>query len=195
MRGSVRVLGAAVALVMVAAACSNTTSSGGNNSSGTGTSGGTFSFVNGEPTHLIPQNDYESAGTQVNQAVFTRLVDFDPTTLKPVPAQAESIDLSDDGLTYTITIKPDWTFHNGEPVTAQSYVDAWNYAAYGPNGYILNFFFDKIEGYADLNPSQGDPKASELSGLKVVDDTTFTVTLSDPSSQFEYTLGFDAFDP
>jgi peptide/nickel transport system substrate-binding protein/oligopeptide transport system substrate-binding protein len=115
--------------------------------------------------------------------------------LKPVPAQAESIDLSDDGLTYTITIKPGWTFHNGEPVTAQSYVDAWNYTAYGPNGYILNFFFDKIDGYDAMNPSSGDPTATKLSGLKVVDDTTFTVKLSAPSSQFEYTLGFDAFDP
>jgi oligopeptide transport system substrate-binding protein len=194
MRGSVRVLVGAVALALVAGACGSDTS-GGNDGGGTGTTGGTYSFVNCEPTHLIPQNDYESCGTQVNQALFTRLVDFDAETLQPIPAQAESIDVSDDGLTYTIKIKPDWTFHNGEPVTAKSYVDAWNYAAYGPNGYILNFFFDKIEGYDDLNPSEGDPKAKELSGLKVVDETTFTVTLTAPSSQFEYTLGFDAFDP
>jgi peptide/nickel transport system substrate-binding protein/oligopeptide transport system substrate-binding protein len=195
MKGSVRVLGATIALVLVAAACSNNSSGGTDNSGGTGASGGTYSWVNCEPKHLIPGNDYEACGTQVNQAVFTRLVDFDPNTLKPVPAQAESIDLSDDGLTYTITIKPGWTFHNGEPVTAQSYVDAWNYTAYGPNGYILNFFFDKIDGYDAMNPSSGDPTATKLSGLKVVDDTTFTVKLSAPSSQFEYTLGFDAFDP
>jgi peptide/nickel transport system substrate-binding protein/oligopeptide transport system substrate-binding protein len=195
MKGSVRVLGATIALVLVAAACSNNSSGGTDNSGGTGASGGTYSWVNCEPKHLIPGNDYEACGTQVNQAVFTRLVDFDPNTLKPVPAQAESIDLSGDGLTYTITIKPGWTFHNGEPVTAQSYVDAWNYTAYGPNGYILNFFFDKIDGYDAMNPSSGDPTATKLSGLKVVDDTTFTVKLSAPSSQFEYTLGFDAFDP
>ena len=80
-------------------------------------------------------------------------------------------------------------------MTAQSYVDAWNYAAYGPNAYILNFLFDKIEGYDALNPSTGTPKTKELSGLKVVSDTEFTVKLTDPFSQFEYTLGFDAFDP
>ena len=84
-------------------------------------------------------------------------MDFDPTTFKPVPAQADSIDVSSDGLTYTIKIKPGWTFHDGTPVTAQSYVDAWNYAAYGPNAYILNFFFDKIEGYDALNPSTRAP--------------------------------------
>ncbi len=91
MRGSVRVLVGAVALALVAGACGSDTS-GGDNGNVTGTSGGTYSYYNGEPTHLIPQNDYDSAGAQVFQALFTRLVDFDPTTLKPIPAQAESID-------------------------------------------------------------------------------------------------------
>jgi oligopeptide transport system substrate-binding protein len=193
MRGSIRVVVVGIALALVAAACSSNSSSGG--SATEGQQGGTFSFYNGEPNHLIPQNDYESAGTQAFQGLWTRLVDFDPTTFKPVPAQADSIDVSSDGLTYTIKIKPGWTFHDGTPVTAQSYVDAWNYTAYGPNGYILNFFFDKIEGYDALNPSSGTPKTKELSGLKVDSDTQFTVTLSKPFSQFEYTLGFDAFDP
>jgi oligopeptide transport system substrate-binding protein len=196
MRGSGRVVVAAIAVAMVAGACSSSSNGGGGGDGGTtGQTGGTYSFVNCEPTHLIPQNDYESCGTQVNQAVFTRLVDFDPNTLQPIPAQADSIDISDDGLTYTIKIKPDWTFHNGEPVTAESYVDAWNYGAYRPNGYILNFFFEPIEGYDALNPSQGDPSAKELSGLKVVDETTFTIKLTKPNSQFQYQLGFDAFDP
>jgi ABC-type oligopeptide transport system substrate-binding subunit len=193
MRGSIRVVVVGIALALVAAACSSNSSSGG--SATEGQQGGTFSFYNGEPNHLIPQNDYESAGTQAFQGLWTRLVDFDPTTFKPVPAQADSIDVSSDGLTYTIKIKPGWTFHDGTPVTAQSYVDAWNYAAYGPNGYILNFFFDKIEGYDALNPSSGTPKTKELAGLKVDSDTQFTVTLTKPFSQFEYTLGFDAFDP
>jgi len=193
MRGSLRVLVVGMAVTFVAAACSSNSSGGG--SAAPGQQGGSFTYANCEPTHLIPQNDYESCGTQAFQGLWTRLVDFDPTTYKPVPAQADSITASSDGLTYDIKIKPNWTFHNGEPVTAQSYVDAWNYAAYGPNAYILNFFFDKIEGYDALNPSSGTPKTKELSGLKVVSDTEFTVKLTAPFSQFEYTLGFDAFDP
>jgi ABC-type oligopeptide transport system substrate-binding subunit len=165
----------------------------GSSSAPPGVQGGTFSFVNAEPGTLIPGNNYDSAGSQVFEALFTRLVTFDFETGAPLPAQAESITLSDDGLTWTIVIKDGWTFHNGEPVTAQSYVDAWNYTAYGPNGYILNFFFDRIEGYDAMNVDK--PKTKELSGLKVVDDTTFTVTLTAPFSQFEITLGYDAFDP
>ena len=147
MRGFTRALVASVALVMIAAACSSNSSiGGGSSSSTTGTQGGTYSLVNCEPTTLIPHNDYESCGSQAFQGLWTRLVDFDASTLTPIPAQAESIDVSDDGLVYTIVIKSGWTFHNGEPVTAKSYADAWNYTAYGPNAYILNFFNKPFNG-------------------------------------------------
>jgi ABC-type oligopeptide transport system substrate-binding subunit len=114
----------------------------------------------------------------------------------PDPAQADSVTLSSDGLVYTIKIKSGWTFHNGEPVDAKSYVDAWNYAADCTNGYILNTFFQRIEGYDALNPSDcKNVTTKEMSGLSVVDDTTFTVTLLAPFSQFPTTLGFDAYNP
>jgi ABC-type oligopeptide transport system substrate-binding subunit len=194
MRGSSKVVVAALALVMVAAACgSDTTDEEGEPSGPIVVQGGTYSAWNCEPSSLIPHNNYEACGGQVFQAIFTRLVTYDFDTGAPIPAQAESITVSDDGLTYTIKIRSGWTFHDGEPVTAQSYVDAWNYTAYGPNGYILNFFFDRIEGYDAMNTKK--PTAEELSGLVVVDDTTFTVTLTAPFSQFENTLGFDAFNP
>lgn len=201
MRGSSKVVMAALALMLVAAACTSDTADEGAGETGeptgatgaTAAQGGTYSFVNCEPTTLIPHNNYEACGAQVFQGLFTRLVSYDFETGAPVMSQAESITLSDDGLTYTIKIQPGWTFHNGEPVTAQSYVDAWNYTAYGPNGYILNFFFDRIEGYDAMNEKQ--PTAEELTGLTVVDETTFTVTLTAPFSQFVNTLGFDAFNP
>ena len=197
MRGTTKALVGAVALVMVAAACSSNSSSGGGaTSAGAGTQGGTYSFANCEPTSLIPQNDYESCGSQVFEALFTQLMTYDFNTGAPIPAQAESVTPSSDGLVYTIKIKSGWTFHNGEPVNAQSYVDAWNYAADCTNGYILNTFFQRIEGYDALNPSDcKNVTTKEMSGLAVVDDTTFTVTLLAPFSQFPTTLGFDAYNP
>jgi oligopeptide transport system substrate-binding protein len=189
---------AAAAMAMFAVGCSSGGGGGqasASSSASAGTQGGTFSYANTEPTSLVPQNDYEAGGAQVFEVLFTRLMTYDFKTGLPIPAQAESVTPSADGLTYTIKIKDGWTFHDGEPVTAQSYVDAWNYTAYGPNGYILNFFFDRVEGYDALNPSKGKPTTKEMSGLAVVDDTTFTVTLTAPFSQFPAQLGFDAFDP
>jgi oligopeptide transport system substrate-binding protein len=63
-------------------------------------------------------------------------------------------------------------------------------------------FFSDIQGFSDVNPSPPDgsdkapaPKAKEMSGLKVVDDTTFTVTLNAPFSIFPTQLGYSAFMP
>ncbi|NTW41210.1 MAG: ABC transporter substrate-binding protein, partial [Cellulomonadaceae bacterium] len=97
--------------------------------------------------------------------------------------QAESIE-SDDATTWTITLKDGWTFHDGTPVTAQSYVDAWNTVAYGPNAFENSGQLANVVGYGDLNPAEGEPATTEMSGLTVVDDLTFTVELLGPDSQF-----------
>lgn len=195
MKGWARMLVVGVAVAIVATACSSNNSTSSNASAPSGTQGGTYSVQNCEPSHLIPHNDYESCGSQVFEVLWTRLMTFDDQGA-PIPDQAESVTPSSDGLIYTIKIKSGWTFHNGEPVTAQSYVDAWNFTADCTNGYILNSFFDKIVGYDDLNPSDcKNVKSTEMSGLAVQDDTTFTVTLQAPFSQFPATLGFDAYDP
>jgi oligopeptide transport system substrate-binding protein len=205
MKGKARFLVVVIALGMIAVACSSGGNEGdsggtGGTSSGSGSSGpavqgGSFSFANCEPNPgLNPLNDYESCGAQVFNVMWDRLMEYDPDTNAPVPFQAESV-TSDDNTLWTIKIKSGWTFHNGEPVTAQSYVDAWNWAALGSNGAILNFLFSRIDGYDDLNPSKGDAKTTEMSGLKAIDDTTFTVQLTSPFSQFPVQLGFDGFDP
>lgn len=54
--------------------------------------------------------------------VYERLVYF--VDGEPVPQLAESWTVSDDGLTYTFKIRPNTTFHNGEPCTAEDI--AWS---------------------------------------------------------------------
>ena len=155
-----------------------------------------------EPETLIPTNSSESEGNAVLEAMCTTLVQFDPETTEPYNAHAESVE-TEDRQTYTIKIKEGWTFHNGEPITAQSYVDSWNFAAYGPNAQQTSNFFASIEGYEEVAPADPDgeegpkeapePTAETLSGLEVVDDTTFTVRLSEPFAQFPLTIGYEAF--
>ena len=70
---------------------------------------------------------------------------------RPYEVAAKSITTTDNRV-WTITLKDGWTFHNGEKVTADSYINAWNAGAWGPNAHDGNSFFDKIVGYADLNP-------------------------------------------
>ncbi|MEO3742214.1 ABC transporter substrate-binding protein [Plantactinospora sp. B5E13] len=156
----------------------------------------------GEPQHLIPTNTNESSGNQVLSALFTPLVKYDAQN-KPYEVAAESV-TSGDNKVWTVKLKDGFTFHNGEKVTADSYINAWNYGAYGPNGQGNGYFFEKIEGYDALNPADPDgegpqkapePTAKTLTGLKKVDDLTFTVTLSKPYTEFKTILGYTAFYP
>jgi oligopeptide transport system substrate-binding protein len=156
-----------------------------------------------EPQHLVPTNTNDSSGAQVLRALFTPLVTFDAES-KPVELAAESI-TTEDHRVWTIKLKDGFTFHNGEKVTADSYINAWNYGAYKPNAQGNGYFFSRIAGYADLQSTDPDgaegpeqappPKAKTLSGLKKVDERTFTVTLSQSFTEFESMLGYNAFYP
>jgi oligopeptide transport system substrate-binding protein len=153
--------------------------------------GGELRVQIGEPRHLTSTNSGESEGSAVMRAIYTGLIDYG-ANYKITNVIADSIK-SDDNKTWTIKIKSGWKFHNGEPVDADAFIRAWNTAAYEPNAQGATAFFDRIDGYADL---QGDaPKAKEMSGLKKVDDTTFTVTLKEPFAIFPLMLGYVAFMP
>ncbi|MQA79045.1 MAG: ABC transporter substrate-binding protein [Streptosporangiales bacterium] len=153
----------------------------------------TFSVGIGEPTHLIPGNCQEGNGIAVISGLFEGLVSLESDG--ELTYTAASSVTSKDQRVWTVKLRAGRTFHNGEKVTSQSFVDAWNAAAYAPNEWVNNYFFGNIEGYADLNPEKGEPKVKEMSGLEVVDDLTFTVTLDAPFSQFPLTLAYTGFNP
>lgn len=100
---------------------------------------------------------------------------------------AESVE-SDDNQNWTITLRDGWTFHDGTPVTAQDYADSWNAVALSTNAFANSGQLASIEGYADLNPAEGEPTTDRMSGLEVVDDRVLSVRLSQPDSQFPVQL-------
>ncbi|MGY1710672.1 ABC transporter substrate-binding protein [Geodermatophilus sp. SYSU D00758] len=186
---------------MVLSACG-----GGDDEGGTGAAGGdggSFSVYIGEPENpLVPGNTNETEGGQIVDSLFTRLVQYDVETNEAVfTGVAESIE-SEDQQTWTVNLKEGWTFHDGTPVTAQSFVDAWNYTAYSPNAQGNSYFFSNIAGYDQLQaPTDdagnvtGEPAATEMSGLRVIDDQTFEVELTSPYAQWPTTTGYTAFAP
>ncbi|MEH0418775.1 peptide ABC transporter substrate-binding protein [Streptomyces sp. B21-083] len=155
---------------------------------------GTFTVESGEPENpLQPANTMESYGSIVINSLFTGLVDYDSSG-KIVYMNAESVDTKD-SKTFTVKLKSGWKFHDGTPVTAESYVKAWNWAAAPANKQTNSFWFSDIKGYDQVAPESGAPKAKELSGLKVVDDTTFTIELTKAIPYFVYKLGYQVFSP
>ncbi|WP_412517519.1 ABC transporter substrate-binding protein [Actinomadura madurae] len=180
-------------LAAVALAASLGLSACGGDDAGAGD--GAFTVGHSEPDHLVPANTTSSYSFDVITELFDNLVTLTEDG-KAVPLAAESV-TSDDQKVWTIKVRPGQKFHNGEPVTAQSFADAWNNAAYGPNAMGANDYFSYIKGYEEMNPEDEDakPEADKLSGLEVVDQNTLKVTLNDPFNQFPQLLTYPAYAP
>ncbi|MFC4372982.1 ABC transporter substrate-binding protein [Nocardia halotolerans] len=149
--------------------------------------------VNGaEPQNpLVPTNTNENMGGRVVDRLFAGLKYYDATG-QAHDEMAEKIETTD-RRSYRITIKPDWKFTDGTTVTAKSFVDAWNYGALGTNAQLQSYAFTPIVGFDEVNAEQ--PSVQTMSGLKVIDDRTFTVELKSPSIDFESALGYAPFYP
>ncbi|MFE1321265.1 ABC transporter substrate-binding protein [Kitasatospora phosalacinea] len=183
----------ATSVALVATGCGSSGDSG--SGGGSSDTSKTFTYQSSEPQNpLQPANANEVGGGRIVQNLFKGLADYDPSNGKLRMQVADSIDTSD-AQTYTVTLKSGWTFHDGTPVTAQSFVDAWNWAANVNNNQINSSWFGDIEGYKDIHPESGSPTTDKMSGLTVQDDTHFTIKLYNKVSYFPYKLGYVAFSP
>lgn len=195
---STRVLGVTLGIALALTACG----SGSGDGEGSGGGKGVTIALSAEPIEWInPLNENGSPGIQVAQAMFAPLVSTDPTTGKLQNVLAESVTPDATSQTWTIKLKKGNTFQNGQPLTAKDYVDSWNLTAQGSNAWKNNGFFSKVEGYDALNPETPEgqtPKPTSvkaMTGLKLVDEQTFTVKLKYPFSQFGLTLQYMGLAP
>lgn len=185
-----------VAVALVAAGCSSNNNGGTSTTNNDKTANGTITIGLGQPENgLVPANTSETNGGLIVDNLFTGLVGYANGTGKPYNLLADSITTTD-SQHYTIKIKQNTKFHDGTIVKAKNFVDAWNFAALQTNAMTNGSFFDDIQGYSDVAPGEGKtPTAQTMSGLKVVDDWTFDVTLGAPFSIFPTKLGYSAFKP
>ncbi|MEU8965588.1 MULTISPECIES: ABC transporter substrate-binding protein [unclassified Streptomyces] len=187
------VAGAAI-IALAATACGGGKDST-DNSGAAADPAGVFSYQSSEPQHPIqPANVMETGGGRITDVLFSKLVDFDAKSGAIENVVADSIK-QDDASHYTIKVKQGWTFHNGEKVTAKSFVDAWNWGANAKNAQQNASWFSDIKGYDEVHPEKGDPKADKMSGLSTPDDYTIKVELANPAPYWTYKLGYSAYSP
>jgi oligopeptide transport system substrate-binding protein len=135
---------------------------------------------------LIPTNTNETGGGKIVDSIFAGLVSYDAKGAESNDV-AESITTTD-AQNYTVKIKANQTFSNGEAVTASSFVNAWQYGALLSNKQLNSYFFDDIEGFSyDAD--------SPLTGLVATDASTITVKLKQPEADWPLRLGYSAFMP
>ncbi|WP_417563647.1 peptide ABC transporter substrate-binding protein [Microbacterium sp.] len=175
--------------VIALSGCSSSGGNQGDNGKTGGTSSSAIIKVNGsEPENpLIPTNTNEVGGGKILDSIFAGLAYYDGKG-KLVNDMAESITV-DDPSNVTIKIKKGEKFTNGQELTADSFIKAWQYGALFSNKQLNSSWFADIEGF--------DPaKDSQLTGLTKVDDYTFKVKLNSPvAADWAQRLGYSAYYP
>ncbi len=173
-RGSkFRSLAVALGAISMAAACGG----GSTGTSETLAADQTLSFPmvddagNLDPAHMSAAVDID-----IFRNVFNGLYKFD-NSLKEVPDIATGPPvISADGLTYTFKMRQDVKFSNGDLVKADDFIYSWNRAARLQGDYAS--VMAPIVGYDAVAAGT----TTTMTGLKKVDDYTFSATLSAPAA-------------
>lgn len=128
--------------------------------------GGTLRLgVQADPAELDPHKTSLTAAWHVIEHVYETLVTTDET-LAPVPAIAESWDISDDGISYTFNIRQGVLFHNGRELVADD----------------VKYSYERI-----LDPETASPVVADLGSIdtiEVVDDYTLVINLKTADASF-----------
>lgn len=117
--------------------------------------------------------------------VFDRLVEVEVKDGKSeiVPSLAKSWDISEDGKTYILHLMEGVKFHNGEDFKADDVVYSLNRIV-TVQGAVNSSFVSQIEGFDELT----NGVATELSGVKAIDDYTVEIKLKEPYAGFMASL-------
>ena len=172
---------AASALAALAACGKNNNAASTNDGTVKASEGGTFKFYISDPVAIDHYNLQESEGTQVGHVLFDSLVEWDWDKGEVKAKAAESWEINDDNTVFTFHLK-DAKFHNGDPVTSESFKRGWQrlvdttMTTPGEIGYHLA----PVVGYDEMAAGE----ATELTGLTCPDDKTFVVTLKEPMADF-----------
>ncbi|MDR0921250.1 MAG: peptide ABC transporter substrate-binding protein [Lactobacillales bacterium] len=112
---------------------------------------------------------------------------------EPQPAgAAEKAKVSDDNTIYTIKLREDAKWSNGEPVTAKDYVYSWQRTIDPATASEYAYLFAPVKNAAEI--SEGKKDKSEL-GIKAVSDYELEITLEQATPYFDYLLAFPSFFP
>ncbi len=128
--------------------------------SSTPTTGGTITAaLSGDPQNLDSGLNSGALTIAVGQNIFEGLFALD-ANFTPQPMLAESYEMSDDGLQYTITLRDDVPFHNGDIMTTSDVIASLN-------------------RWMEVS-STGQQVGETLEGITALDERTIEISLSSP---------------
>jgi oligopeptide transport system substrate-binding protein len=132
-----------------------------------------------DPHDLDPQTATGVPEANILFALDEGLDRLDPVTLQPLPGVATSWDISPDKTVYTFHLRPDEKWSNGEPLTAQDFVDSYERELSPGLGAQLSYFLFVLKNGEAYN--KGVLKDFSQVGVHALDPHTLQLTLHDPA--------------
>jgi oligopeptide transport system substrate-binding protein len=132
------------------------------------------------PVTLDPAIAQESTSINYLTQVFGGLLGFNADQ-ELVPDLAERYEVSPDGTVFTFTLRQNARFNNGKQVTAGDVKYSWERAA-SPDTLspTARTYLGDIVGVREVMEGE----ASEISGVRVINDQTLEVTIDSPKGYF-----------
>ena len=138
-----------------------------------------------EPSTLDPMRIQDPGSVLVARQLYEGLTRWNPRLEKVVPAAAEGWRAADGGRTFVFRLRQGMTFHDGTPVTSDSFRFAFDRIALKRNASDLAYTLEPIAGFAQVN-QQGS--AAHLAGITTPDKSTLVIRLSEPFQDFPAVL-------
>ena len=144
-----------------------------------------------DPETIDPTLNSAIDGANLILYGFETLLTFDKDS-KIVTGQAETYDISDDGLTYTFHLRDGLKWSDGSPLTASDFVYSWkrmaNPLTAAPYGYDMLCMvkgYDAISALSETATEEETQAAVDGLGVSAPDDKTFVVELATPCVYYE----------
>lgn len=138
---------------------------------------------------LNPHTAAYTSEAQLMTALYEGLYSYNPITLEPVPALAESYKVSRSRKRWTFTIRKNAKFSDGSAITASSIRDSWLTLLANPNA-SYSSLFDCIEGAEEYRTGKGK---KENVAITAKNATTLIVVLNSPAPHFQRLLCHHSF--
>ncbi len=135
--------------------------------------------TNDEPYTFNPQKSTNIHSAQLFTALTEGLVTYHPSTLDPVPGAAAQIATSEDGLVWTIKLRDNARFSNGDPITAYTFENTWFYLISKDTAGDMASLLDVIVGVRSYRT--GIISERSLVGIKALDRNTLQLRLTVPA--------------
>ncbi len=140
----------------------------------------------GEPDTLDPQKTFGATGLVIEFDLFEGLMTVDMGA-KPILGIAQSIEMSDDGLTYRVTLKENLKWSDGTPLTADDFVFSFRRLLDPDTAAIYAPRFYPIANARGIN--RGELPVEAL-GIAALDAQTVEFQIESPLSYFQKLMGF-----